>query len=127
MVTISCAEGETGRVYAGALPIKSRKLTLSELTQPRTAIMVNLGNPELAFKTAMLPNSGVGLARMEFIISEHIKIHPMALVDPKRVSSAVERKKIEQLVRTTKSQGITSLKNSRRAWGPSPRRSTQSP
>ena len=99
MVTISCAEGETGRVYAGALPIKSRKLTLSELTQPRTAIMVNLGNPELAFKTAMLPNSGVGLARMEFIISEHIKIHPMALVDPKRVSSAVERKKIEQLVR----------------------------
>ena len=99
MVTISCAEGETGRVYAGALPIKSGKLTLSELTQPRTAIMVNLGNPELAFKTAMLPNSGVGLARMEFIISEHIKIHPMALVDPKRVSSAVERKKIEQLVR----------------------------
>ena len=72
---------------------------MSELTQPRTAIMVNLGNPELAFKTAMLPNSGVGLARMEFIISEHIKIHPMALVDPKRVSSAVERKKIEQLVR----------------------------
>ena len=99
MVTISCAEGETGRVYAGALPIKSRKLKLSELTQPRTAIMVNLGNPELAFKTAMLPNGGVGLARMEFIISEHIKIHPMALVDPKRVSSAVERKKIEQLVR----------------------------
>ena len=97
MVTVSCAEGETGRVYAGALPIKSRKLALSELKQPSTAIMVNLGNPELAFKTAMLPNSGVGLARMEFIISEHIKIHPMALVDPKRVTSVGERKKIEQL------------------------------
>ena len=53
--------------------------------------MVNLGNPELAFHTAMLPNDGVGLARMEFIISEHIGIHPMALVHPERVASAKER------------------------------------
>ena len=100
MVTVSCAEGEAGRVYAGVLPVKSRKFALNELKQPRTAIMVNLGNPELAFKTAMLPNNGVGLARMEFVISEHIKIHPMALVDPKRVTSTAERKKIEQLTHT---------------------------
>ena len=97
MVTISCAEGEIGRVYAGALPVKSTTLALSELKQPNTAIMLNLGNPELAFKTAMLPNNGVGLARMEFIISEHIEIYPMALVDPKRVTSTTARKIIEQL------------------------------
>ena len=55
-----------------------------ELVRPQTAIMVNLGNPDLAFGTAMLPNDGVGLARMEFIISEHIGIHPMALLHPTR-------------------------------------------
>ena len=72
---------------------------MADLKRPKTAIMLNLGNPELAFKSAMLPNDGVGLARMEFIISEHIKIHPMALVNPERIASAAARKVIEQLVR----------------------------
>ncbi|HEY6025246.1 MAG TPA: phosphoenolpyruvate synthase [Pseudolabrys sp.] len=98
-VTISCAEGESGRVYAGALPIKITKIALSEIKRPKTAIMLNLGNPELAFKTAMLPNDGVGLARMEFIISEHIKVHPMALVNPRKVASAPVRAEIERLTR----------------------------
>ncbi len=97
-VTVSCAEGEIGHVYDGALPIKTTRLALADLKRPKTAIMVNLGNPELAFKTAMLPNDGVGLARMEFIISEHIKIHPMALVNPERVTSEPVREQIARLV-----------------------------
>ncbi len=98
-VTVSCAEGETGHIYAGALPVKTTRLALDELRRPKTAIMLNLGNPEVAFKSAMLPNDGVGLARMEFIISEHIKVHPMALVNPERVAAAVDREAIAQLVR----------------------------
>ena len=97
-VTVSCAEGEIGRVYDGALPVKTTKLSLADVPRPKTAIMLNLGNPDLAFKTAMLPNDGIGLARMEFIISEHIKVHPMALVSPEKVA-APARKAIEQLVR----------------------------
>ena len=99
VVTVCCAEGEIGRVYEGALPIKTTHVELSEVKRPRTEIMLNLGNPELAFRTAMLPNDGVGLARMEFIISEHIKIHPMALVNPEKVVSAQARQEILELVR----------------------------
>ena len=99
-VTVSCAEGDVGHVYDGALPVKTTRLDLAEIRRPKTAIMLNLGNPELAFKTAMLPNDGVGLARMEFIISEHIKVHPMALVSPQKVVSASARKAIQRLVRT---------------------------
>jgi pyruvate,water dikinase len=98
-VTVSCAEGEIGRVYEGALPIKKTHVELREIRRPRTKIMLNLGNPELAFRTAMLPNDGVGLARMEFIISEHIKVHPMALVSPEKVTSAPAREAIQHLVR----------------------------
>ena len=61
--------------------------------------MINLGNPELAFKTSFLPNDGVGLARMEFIISEAIKVHPMALVHPEKVEDAAERAAIDRLCR----------------------------
>jgi len=99
MVTVSCAEGEIGHVYEGALPVKVTRVALADLRRPKTAIMLNLGNPELAFKTAMVPNDGVGLARMEFIISEHIKIHPMALVSTDRVTPVAAREAIAQLVR----------------------------
>ena len=97
-VTVSCAEGEAGRVYGGVLDVRTTRLALSDFKRPKTAIMLNLGNPGLAFKTAMLPNDGVGLARMEFIISEHIKVHPMALVEPDRIASKAARRQIEQLV-----------------------------
>jgi pyruvate,water dikinase len=99
-VTVSCAEGDIGRVYAGALPFKVTRVDLSKFKRPRTEIMLNLGDPELAFQCAMLPNDGVGLARMEFIISEHIKIHPMALVHPEKIVSAQAREEIEKLVHT---------------------------
>ena len=75
-VTVSCAEGDIGRVYAGKLRFRVDTSDLSTLVRPATEIMVNLGNPELAFKTSMLPCDGVGLARMEFIISEHIALNP---------------------------------------------------
>ena len=98
LVTVSCAEGEIGRVYEGRVPFDVTRFQATEIKRPRTAIMVNLGNPDLAFRTAMLPNKGVGLARMEFIISEHIGVHPMALVNPKRVTSVKERAAIKRLV-----------------------------
>jgi pyruvate,water dikinase len=98
-VTVSCAEGEVGRVYQGKLEFETSRIETSDITRPRTAIMLNLGNPELAFHTAMLPNEGVGLARMEFIISEHIGIHPMALVAPEKVTSRRAPKDIQRLVR----------------------------
>ena len=98
-VTVSCAEGEAGRVYRGKLEFEVTRNTIDATERPRTSIMVNLGNPELAFHSAMLPNDGVGLARMEFIISEHIGIHPMALVDLTRVKSKRVRDTIRRITR----------------------------
>jgi Phosphoenolpyruvate synthase/pyruvate phosphate dikinase len=98
-VTVCCAEGDVGRVYDGNVPFETNLVDTSELKRPRTAIMLNLGNPELALRTAMLPNDGVGLARMEFIINEHIGVHPMALVDPEKVTSRRVRKEIQRRVR----------------------------
>jgi pyruvate,water dikinase len=99
VVTVSCVEGEAGRVYRGALPFEVATLDLSSVARPRTAIMVNLGNPDLAFKTALRPNDGVGLARIEFIVSEHIGVHPMALAEPEKVTSAADRDAIARLAR----------------------------
>ncbi|MTV15477.1 MULTISPECIES: phosphoenolpyruvate synthase [Bradyrhizobium] len=96
-VTVSCADGDIGHVYDGALPFSVERITTDELERPRTKIMVNLGNPEIAFKTAMAPNDGVGLARMEFIINQYIGIHPMALAQPAKVRSASDRRSIERL------------------------------
>jgi pyruvate,water dikinase len=87
-VTVSCAGGEAGVVYPGTLPFEVARVDVGTLAMPKTAIMVNLGNPDLAFRSAMMPNAGVGLARMEFIINEHIGIHPMALIHPERIDAA---------------------------------------
>ncbi len=80
-VTVSCAEGEDGFVYKDLLPFEIESTDLSNLPQPKTRIMLNIGDPEKAFHFAQLPNMGVGLARMEFIINNHIKAHPLALMD----------------------------------------------
>jgi pyruvate,water dikinase len=98
VVTVSCAEGDVGRVYDGQLPFETTRIETSDVKRPHIAIMLNLGNPELAFRTAMLPNDGVGLARMEFIVSEHIGVHPMALVNPEKVTSTRAQKAIRRLV-----------------------------
>ena len=97
-VTISCAEGDIGSVYQGTVAFDVTRTPVSEFRQPRTAIMVNVGTPEMAFRTAMQPQSGVGLARMEFIISEHIGVHPMALLKPEKITSAKARSAIARLV-----------------------------
>ena len=99
VVTVCCVEGETGHVYKGALDFEVSKFDREDIPQPRTSIMINLGNPDLAFKTALRPNGGVGLARMEFIITEYIGIHPMALARPEEVQSAADRHAIAQLTR----------------------------
>ena len=97
-VTVSCAEGDTGKVYGGALPFTLERTDLRTLPRPATQILLNLGNPALAFQFSQLPNDGVGLARMEFIISSAIKIHPMALLHPERIADERERQAIAELV-----------------------------
>ena len=98
-VTVSCAEGDNGKVYDGILDFEIQTTDLSGLKRPKTKIMLNLGNPELAFKTSFLPNDGVGLARMEFIITEYIKAHPMALIHPEQVQDSNEREQLNDLTR----------------------------
>ncbi len=98
-VTVSCAEGDTARVYDGLLEHRAQTTELGALPRPRTRLMVNLGNPGLALRTAMLPCDGVGLARLEFVIGEQIRAHPMALLHPERVSDPAERERVTALWR----------------------------
>ena len=79
-VTISCAEGEEGKVYAGLLPFEVKEVPLENLPRTRTQILMNVGNPQEALSLSTIPNDGVGLARTEFIIANQIQIHPMALI-----------------------------------------------
>jgi pyruvate, water dikinase len=97
VVTVSCAEGDSGRVYRGDVGFHVDRTEVSGLARPRTQIMINLGNPDLAFKTSFLPNDGVGLARMEFIISEYIRVHPLALLHPEKVDDPQARATIDRL------------------------------
>ncbi len=86
-ITVSCASGDTGLVLAGALPFHVEKHDLGELPRTRTQIQMNIGDPAQAFALSALPNDGVGLARMEFIVSSAIRIHPMALLHPEKVDA----------------------------------------
>ena len=81
MVTVSCAEGDTGRVYAGKLAFTVEALASETLPPPPVKLMMNVGNPERAFEFAQIPNHGVGLARLEFIIARMIGVHPLALLE----------------------------------------------
>ncbi len=96
LVAVSCAEGDVGKVYEGEIDFVVEKTDLAGLRRPATRIMMNLGNPDIAFSVAGLPNDGVGLARMEFIITESIKAHPLALVHPERLD-AREREEIARM------------------------------
>lgn len=90
MVTVSCAEGETGYVYQGLLDFEIRRSSVDELPQLPTKVMMNVGNPDRAFDFAQLPNEGVGLARLEFIINKMIGIHPKALLNFDAQSDALK-------------------------------------
>lgn len=85
-VTVSCAQGDEGFVYQGILKFTKENIDYTNIPRTHTKLMVNLGNPNEAFKTSLLPVAGVGLARMEFIISNSIKIHPMALINFDKLS-----------------------------------------
>ncbi len=97
LVTVSCAEGEKGYVYAGKLPFSIKRTDLKSLVRPRTKVMMNVGNPESAFADSFIPNDGVGLAREEFVINDYIKVHPMALLNFAKVKDARVRQQIEEL------------------------------
>ena len=90
-ITISCANGDVGTIYASILDFSVTDVDIGSLPATRTDIMVNIANPAAAFQWWRLPARGVGLARMEFIINAHIKVHPMALVHPDRVSAEAQR------------------------------------
>ena len=99
VVTVSCAEGEAGSVYRGAVPFERRQVDLAALPKSRTKVMLNVGNPGEAFRLAALPNDGVGLARIEFIIGSFVRVHPLALLHPERVDDPEARAEIEALTR----------------------------
>ncbi|MDI6616014.1 MAG: phosphoenolpyruvate synthase [Syntrophaceae bacterium] len=96
-VTASCAEGEVGNVYEGILKYDVKTINLERMERPKTNIMMNVGNPDIAFNVSHIPNDGVGLARLEFIISNFIQIHPMALVQFDTLQDAKTKKEIERL------------------------------
>jgi pyruvate, water dikinase len=98
-ITVSCAEGEVGLVYEGLLDFEVEQTDLEDLRRPRTKIMMNLGDPDQALGLSRIPNDGVGLARLEFIINTAIKTHPLALLHPEKVADPKERHRIEQLIR----------------------------
>ena len=98
-VTVSCAEGETGVVYRGGLPFDRRTVDLAALPRPVTTIMLNVGNPGEAFRLAALPNDGVGLARIEFILASAVRVHPLALLHPDWLHDPQTRAQIAELTR----------------------------
>ncbi len=95
-ITVSCAEGENGYVYNGLIPFKIKRTDISKLKKPEVKITMNLGEPSRAFSLSFIPNDGVGLAREEFIIANDIKIHPLALINYKKLNADL-RGKIDKL------------------------------
>ena len=98
LVTVSCAEGDTGHIYDGLLETEVTEVQRGEMPQISTKIMMNVGNPQLAFDFAQLPNEGVGLARLEFIINNNIGVHPKAILDYPAVDADL-KKAVESVAR----------------------------
>ena len=96
-VTVDCSQGEEGNVYEGMVPFEIEEIDLKSIPRPRTKIMMNVGMPNKAFEESFIPNDGIGLAREEFIINSHIKIHPRALIDFKKLKDKKVKKEIEEL------------------------------
>lgn len=97
-VTVSCAQGDHGHVYRGTLAYTAEDLDLTAVPRPRTRVMLNVADPAAAFRWWRLPAAGVGLLRMEFLVANHIKVHPMALAHPDRLDPAT-RRQVERLTR----------------------------
>ncbi|ALP53886.1 phosphoenolpyruvate synthase [Candidatus Tenderia electrophaga] len=98
-VTVSCAEGDSGFVYAGISDFETEDVSLEDIPETRTRIMLNIANPAAALRWWRLPGDGIGLARMEFIINHGVKIHPLALLQPDRIEDDTARQRIAELTR----------------------------
>ena len=98
LVTVSCSEGDTGKIYDGLLETEVTEVQRGEMPPIKTKIMMNVGNPQLAFDFAQLPNSGVGLARLEFIINNNIGVHPKAILDYPQIDADL-KKAVESVAR----------------------------
>jgi len=96
-ITVCCAEGEEGHVYEGILPFEVSDVSVDQLPKTRTTIMMNVGNPQDAFSLAEIPNDGVGLARLEFIIANHIQAHPLALIHFDEIADPATKKKLADM------------------------------
>ena len=96
-ITVSCAEGEVGKVYEGKIKYSVRKINLKHFRKPKTMIMMNVGDPVRAFEFSATPNDGVGLAREEFIINDYIKVHPLALIHFNKLKDTSVKRRIEEL------------------------------
>ena len=96
-VTVSCADGENGKVYGGLLNFEVQHTDVANLARPKTHVMMNVGNPAEAFRLSFLPNDGVGLAREEFIISTSIKVHPLALLNYERLTDSAVKDEIAKI------------------------------
>ncbi len=96
-VTVSCAEGEVGYVYQGKLPFKIEKTDIGKMARPKTKIMMNIAEPDTAFLNSFIPNDGVGLARLEFIINNFIKAHPLALINFKKLKDKKLKNQIDKI------------------------------
>jgi pyruvate,water dikinase len=94
-VTVCCAEGPEGRVYAGRLPVETERFSAASVPRTRTALMLIVGDPSRAFAHAAIPSAGVGLARLEFIIASHIGVHPLALLRHPRLADPAAVREIE--------------------------------
>ena len=99
IITVSCAEGKTGFVYKGAVEFEEKRIDFSTISLPKTEVKFILSDPERAFQLSLFPNNGVGLLRMEFIITHLIKIHPMALVNFDKIEDPEIKKTIEDLTK----------------------------
>ncbi|MFN0279995.1 MAG: phosphoenolpyruvate synthase [Pyrinomonadaceae bacterium] len=97
-ITVSCAEGERGNIYYGKIDFKVEKQKITDKERPKTQVMMNVGDPDHAFAVSRLPNDGVGLARLEFIINNHIGIHPMALVNYPNLKRPADREMISSRI-----------------------------
>ena len=103
-ITVSCAEGEKGFVYKGLLGFSVHKTNLKKISRPKTKVMMNVGNPETAMSESFIPNDGVGLAREEFIISNYIRIHPLALINFNKLKDERAKKQIAYLTAAYKNK-----------------------
>ena len=119
MITISCAQGKTGYIYKGELSFEEKKIDFHNIKKPKTEVKMILADPENAFPLSLYPNDGVGLLRMEFIITHNVKIHPMALVKFDQLTNIPLKKEIIKITETYKdkkeyfvdklSQGIATI------------------